>query len=189
MTCLAMSGTWRCLINIQIGFHRNERRQNDGNRRIRELLYLSRQPEGSSWCVDSFSGWHLFTKSSHRKIQNIKSGGHGQSALDIMDRHGIDYDIVDTYPNGVRVGNIPSSRDKAKRTGSNMAWFPSHWTVRDIVRAGEHISRIKANRGVRDGETIWGVYKGVRVGVIKTNGQIASIFPDSRSQPGKMRRR
>ena len=27
-------------------------------------------------------------------IQNIKSGGHGQSALDIMDKNGIAYNIV-----------------------------------------------------------------------------------------------
>lgn len=26
--------------------------------------------------------------------------------------------------------------------------------------------------------TMWGTYKGVRVGVIKTDGKIATVFPD-----------
>ncbi len=29
-----------------------------------------------------------------------------------------------------------------------------------------------------DGVTMWGTYKGVRVGVIKTNGRVATVFPD-----------
>lgn len=66
-------------------------------------------------------------------IQNIKSGGHGQSALDIMDRNGIAYNIVKTYPNGVRVGNIPSIKSKIKKTGTGMAWFPKNWSVKDMV--------------------------------------------------------
>ncbi len=121
------------------------------------------------------------------KIQNIKSGGHGQSALDIMDKNGIKYNIVKTYPNGVRVGNIPSMKDKLKKTGSGMAWFPATWTVKDMVRAGEHVSALKSNRRVPDGKIIWGTYKGVRVGVIKTHGQVATIFPDARYQPTKRR--
>lgn len=28
------------------------------------------------------------------------------------------------------------------------------------------------------GVTMWGTYKGVRVGVIKTDGKIATVFPD-----------
>jgi len=123
------------------------------------------------------------------KIQNIKSGGHGQSALDFMDRHGIRYNIVKTYPNGVRVGNIPSIKDRIKRVGTGMAWFPKSWTQRDMVRAGEHVSRLKANRHVQDGVIAWGTYKGVRVGVIKTHGQIATVFPDSRFQPMRKRGR
>lgn len=54
-----------------------------------------------------------------------------------------------------------------------------------MVRAGEHVVRLKHNRRVEDGKTIWGVYKGVRVGVKKTHGQVATVFPDSRQQPRK----
>ena len=138
--------------------------------------------------IHSFYG--RFTRNPRTgKIQNIKSGGHGQSAMEVMDKNGIKYNIVKTYPNGVRVGNIPSMKDKVKSHGTGMAWFPKSWTQRDMVRAGEHVSQLKHNRGVRNGTVIWGVYKGVRVGVIKTNGQIATIFPDRLYQPGKKKRR
>jgi len=138
--------------------------------------------------IHSFDG--RFTRNPRTgKIQNIKSGGHGQSALDVMDRNGIKYNIIKTYPNGVRVGNIPSIKDRVKKQGTGMAWFPKNWTTRDMVRAGEHVSGLKRNRGVKDGTIIWGTYKGVRVGVIKTHGQVATVFPDSRTQPTKRRRR
>lgn len=48
-----------------------------------------------------------------------------------------------------------------------------------IKRAGEHVTRLRRNRGVPDGQHMYGTFKGVRVGVIKTNGQIATVFPDS----------
>lgn len=126
--------------------------------------------------IHSFDG--RFTRNPRTgKIQNIKSGGHGQSALEVMDKNGIKYNIVKTYPNGVRVGNIPSIHNKNKSVGTGMAWFPKAWTTRDMVRAGEHVSGLKHNRGVKDGVTVWGTYKGVRVGIKKTNGQIATVFP------------
>lgn len=135
--------------------------------------------------IHSFDG--RFTRNPRTgKIQNIKSGGHGQSALDVMDRNGIKYNIVKTYSNGVRVGNIPSIKNQLKRNGIGMAWFPKNWSLRDMVRAGEHVSSLKHNRGVKDGVTMWGMYKGVKVGVKKTNGQIATIFP-ANVQPKKKR--
>ncbi len=135
--------------------------------------------------IHSFDG--RFTRNPRTgKIQNIKSGGHGQSALDVMDRNGIKYNIVKTYSNGVRVGNIPSIKNQLKRNGTGMAWFPKNWSLRDMVRAGEQVSSLKHNRGVKDGVTMWGMYKGVKVGVKKTNGQIATIFP-ANVQPKKKR--
>lgn len=133
--------------------------------------------------IHSFDG--RFTRNPRTgKIQNIKSGGHGQSALNVMDRNGIKYNIVKTYSNGVRVGNIPSIKNQLKRHGTGMAWFPKNWSIRDMIRAGEHVSGLKHNRGAKDGVTIWGMYKGVKVGVKKTNGQIATIFP-ANVQPKK----
>ena len=39
--------------------------------------------------------------------------------------------------------------------------------------------RITKNRNVPDGKEVFGEYRGVRVGIIKTNGKTATIFPDS----------
>ncbi len=117
------------------------------------------------------------------KIISLRAGGHGETALEIMNREGVDYTIQKTFKNGVRTGFLEINGNKRKRNPYGMAWFPSNWSQRDMVRAGEHIGRLKRNRGVPDGRTIWGTYKGVRIGVIKTNGQIATIFPDSRYQP------
>lgn len=137
--------------------------------------------------IHSFDGKYS-TNNRTGAIINIKSGGHGQSALDIMDKNGIKYNIVKTYSNGVRVGNIPGIKNNIKKTDTGMAWFPKSWSQKDMVRAGEHVAGLKCNRGAKDGTIIWGTWKGVRVGVIKTHGQIATIFPDSKYQPTKKRR-
>ncbi len=107
------------------------------------------------------------------------SGGHGQKGMDLLDKYGIKYNIVKTYPNGVRVGNIPDHVDPKKRSGISQSWFPSNWTERDIRHAGEHVAGLKGNRHVPDGKIVYGVYKGVRVGVMRTHGKIATVFPDS----------
>ena len=96
-----------------------------------------------------------------------------------MKKLNIEYNITDTYSNGVRVGNVPNHKKKLKRIGNNQSWFPSTWNDKDIRKAGEHVAGLKSNRKAKNGETIYGNYKGVRVGVIKTNGKIATIFPDS----------
>ncbi len=59
----------------------------------------------------------------------------------------------------------------------------------DIRRAGEHIAGLKSNRHAPDGIGIFGVYKGVRVGVIKTHSKIATVFPDSNQNPVLRRKR
>lgn len=47
-----------------------------------------------------------------------------------------------------------------------------------------HVANLKGNRHGKDGEAVFGIWKGVRVGIIRTNGKIATIFPDSK-QPYK----
>ena len=115
-----------------------------------------------------------------RKISKLKSGGHGQAGMDLLDKQGIKYNIVKTYPNGVRVGNIPEHKDPAKKSGIGQSWFPRSWSAKDIRRAGEHVAGLKSNRRVPSGKVIFGTYKGVRVGVIRTHGKIATVFPDSK---------
>ena len=112
-----------------------------------------------------------------RRIR-LANGGHGQRGMDLLDKYGIDYHVVKTYSNGVRVGYVPDHKQKNKRTGTGQAWFPQKWTEKDIRRAGEHVAGLRANRRAPNGIPVFGVYKGVRVGVIKTNGKIATIFPD-----------
>lgn len=118
----------------------------------------------------------------------LASGGHGQKGMDLLDKYNINYKIVKTYPNGVRIGYVPDHYQKSKHTGLNQSWFPRDWTEKDIVHAGEHVAGLKGNRHVKDGAKVYGVYKGVRVVVIRTNGKISTIFPDSNQKEQSHRR-
>lgn len=120
--------------------------------------------------------------------RRLKSGGHGQASMVIMDKNGIKYEVIKNYENGVRAGNVPDHKNKRKQTGVAQTWFPESWTARDIVRAGEYVVSLKSNQGASDGTVMRGTYRGVRVGVIKTNGQIATVFPDE-DQGSVIRRR
>lgn len=145
--------------------------------------------KGSGRSVSDFALVHssegAFTRSQTRingkmviKLR-LSNGGHGQKGMDLLDKYKIKYNIVKTYPNGVRVGNVPNHMQKSKRDGARQTWFPESWSNKDIRRAGEHVAGLKGNRRIADGKAIYGVYKGVRVGVIRTNGKIATVFPDS----------
>ncbi len=140
---------------------------------------------GSARTVSDFALVHsiegLFTRRNGRL--RLKSGGHGQKGMLLLDKYGIEYNIVKTYPNGVRVGNVPDHMKRWKRIGSNQSWSP-----KDIRRAGEHVARLKGNRHVPDGKISYGMYKGVRVGIIRRHGKIATLFPDT-VQPVKRRRK
>lgn len=149
--------------------------------------YLNTKGSGKS--VSDFALVHssegAFTRSQTRvngkmviKLR-LNNGGHSQKGMDLLDKYGIKYNIVKTYPNGVRAGNIPNHKKPAKQMGVGQAWFPKSWTEKDIRHAGEHVAGLKGNRHIPDGKTIYGVYKGVRVGVKRTNGKIATVFPDS----------
>ena len=54
----------------------------------------------------------------------LDSGGHGQDGINLLDKYHIKYNIVKTYPNGVRVGNVPDHKRKPKQIGTGQAWFP-----------------------------------------------------------------
>ena len=55
-----------------------------------------------------------FTKGDRIHPPRLKSGGHGEENLRKLRQKGIDYNITKQYPNGVRVGNIPTHKDKQK---------------------------------------------------------------------------
>ncbi|MGJ7923232.1 EndoU domain-containing protein [Neobacillus sp. LXY-4] len=116
-------------------------------------------------------------------VSRMKGGGHGQSNLDYLNSHGIEYNIVKTYDNGVRIGNVPLHKTPSKRTGTNQAWFPESWSSTDIQKAGESVANLPNNINLPNGTVMFGNYNGVRVGVIKTNGQVGTIFPDATRQP------
>lgn len=63
--------------------------------------------------------------------------------------------------------------------GIGQSWFPRNWTDKDIKRAGSLVAGLKGNRHIPDGVSVYGTYKGVRVGIIRTYGKIATVFPDS----------
>ena len=155
------------------------------------VRYLNTKGSGRS--VSDFALVHSnegrYTKPSGKGNRiRLVSGGHGQTGMDQLDKYGIKYNVVKTYKNGVRVGNVPNHKDKRKQTGMTQTWFPKTWSAKDIKRAGEHVAGLKSNRHVKDGKPVFGVYKGVRVGVIRTNGKIATVFPDS-DQSSVLKRR
>ena len=149
--------------------------------------------KGSGGSVSDFALVHstegIFTRSQTRENGKmviklrLNNGGHSQKGMDLLDKYGIEYNIVKTYPNGVRVGNIPNHTKKIKRSGTGQSWFPKSWTGKDIRRAGEHVANLKANRKAPDGVKVYGNYKGVRVGIMKTHGKISTVFPDSNQNP------
>ena len=154
--------------------------------------YLNTKGTGRS--VSDFTLVHSdegkYTKPS-RKGDRLRliSGGHGQTGMEQLNKYGIKYSIEKTYSNGVRVGNIPDHKNPNKRKSKGQAWFPKSWTTKDIRHAGEHVAGLKGNRHAQDGKAVYGVYKGVRIGVIRTNGKIATVFPDADQSSAFKKRR
>lgn len=121
----------------------------------------------------------------------LTKGGHGQKAIDELERLNIDYNIVKEYTNGVRIGNVPNHRDKLKREGTKQAWFPKHWTDGDITKAAEYVANlsngaeymITKNYDI-EGNLIsifkYANYDDVTVGVCfdAKKRRITTIFPD-----------
>lgn len=147
--------------------------------------------KGARGCASQYAIIHSnegdYTKPRNGEYIRLKAGGHGQTGLNELDKYGIEYHIVKTYPNGVRVGYIPNHKERKKRSGTNQSWFPREWKSKDIKHAGEHVAKLKKNRKMQNG-TVFGMWKGVRVGVIIRDGNIQTIFPDS-NQPNKNRRK
>ncbi len=153
---------------------------------------------GSGLSVSDFAVVHSmegrFVKTVGRAAKTygplrLAAGGHGQAGMNLLDKYGIKYNIVKTYPNGVRAGNVTYHKSQQKRHGIGQSWFPQNWTDKDIKRAGSHVANLKGNKHVPDGTIVYGNYKGVRVGIIRTNGKIATVFPDSDQSKALSRRK
>ena len=117
-----------------------------------------------------------FTKGDNKNKPRLKSGGHGEENIKALKKYGWNYNIVAKYPNGVRLGNIPSHKNKQKRTGDWQVWFPKSWTKNTIKKAGEKIVNSIPYK-LPDGFCMYGTYKNVKVAVIRTDGKVSTIFP------------
>ena len=130
------------------------------------------------------TGEFVMTLNKHGKgkpsfTPRLKAGGHGEAGRKLLDKYGIQYNIVHTYPNGVRVGNVPKHKEPLKTKGIGQSWFPKNWNREMIKKAGEYVANLKKNHNIGNGITAFGTYKGVRVGIKKTKGKISTVFPDS----------
>lgn len=119
------------------------------------------------------------TKGDYTISNRLKGGGHGQEAIDYMDKNNIKYNITKNYPNGVRIGNVYEHKDAKKRTGSNQSWFPKDWDREKIKKAGQSVAKGKK---FPDGTIKCKRTKGVDVGIIRNEGKIATIFPLSKQK-------
>lgn len=125
------------------------------------------------------------SKGNYTNNNNLISGGHGQEAIDYMDKNNIKYNIIKTYPNGVRVGNVPKHKNNIKRTGTNQSWFPKDWTRKDIKKAGQIVA---IGGKYFDGKIKHRKTNSVDVGIIRTNGKIVTIFPLNKQENKKKRK-
>lgn len=129
----------------------------------------------------------VFTKPQKKGDKlRLVSGGHSQAGISLLEKYNIEYNVLVTYANGVRAGNIPNHKRKYKQTGLMQTWFPANWTNKMIRKAAEHIAALNCNKHVPDGKTMYGKYKGVYIGVKRTNGCISTAFPDN-MQPSKIK--
>lgn len=109
----------------------------------------------------------------------IIGGCHSQAGMEELVRRGIEFSIVRTFTNGVRLGHIPKHKERFKRTGMTQAWFPPDWDDDKIMEAGTAV----ANSGapLQMGYYKVGEYEGVMVRVLFAtdgSGKIISVCPD-----------
>lgn len=73
----------------------------------------------------------------------LKSGGHGEANIRLLEIKQIEYNILKEYSNGVRCGNVPTHKAPGKKSGLGQSWFPKSWNEKKIKKAGEYVSNLK----------------------------------------------
>lgn len=116
------------------------------------------------------------------KISKFKSGGHGEENIKFLKKNSIDFNIAYEYNNGVRIGNVPGHKEKKKRSGNNQTWFPKWWNRKTIKNAGKKV--LKKNINIPNGIQATSIYRNVKVGIRKTNGHVATIYPTKDQKGG-----
>ena len=117
-----------------------------------------------------------FSQGDKNHSSRFISGGHGQENIQELKKRNISYNIVECYPNGVRLGNVPTHKQKYKRAQSGQIWFPKSWTRNTIKKAAEKTINSVPYK-LPDGMNMFGTYKKVKIVVKRTNGEPATIFP------------
>ena len=56
--------------------------------------------------------------------------------MNLLEKYHIKNNVVQTYHNGIRVGNIPESKNKLKQSDIGQTRFTKNWTTKDIKKAG-----------------------------------------------------
>ncbi|MBJ7956081.1 EndoU domain-containing protein, partial [Bacillus cereus] len=51
--------------------------------------------------------------------------------------------MFEVLPNGVRLGNIPSNKEKPKKTGKGQSWFPESGNDQEINEAAVNVANLK----------------------------------------------
>jgi hypothetical protein len=107
----------------------------------------------------------------------LEKGGHAQAGMEELARRGIAYNVVGTFSNGVRLGNVPTHKKRFKQDGTGQAWFPVDWDDTKIMEAGTAIANSDAP--LMENHYKVGEYDGVLVRVeFDTEGKIISVCPD-----------
>lgn len=117
-------------------------------------------------------------------------GGHGQANIIKLNQLKREYEIVHEYKNGVRIGSVKGHDSKFKRfiegsKNTGQSWFPINWSEQKILQAGKSVinNNFKKFKNIEDGIPVFDNFDGIRVGVLKTKGKPATIFPDNAMQP------
>lgn len=56
--------------------------------------------------------------------------------MNLLEKYHIKNNVIQTYHNGVRVGNIPESKNKLKQSDIGQTRFTKNWIAKDIKKAG-----------------------------------------------------
>lgn len=141
-----------------------------------------------------------FTEPGSPKVSfepnNMTGGGHGQINREYLTELGFAHKVEHTFGNGVETGWIAKHKDaikNGKASSIGQSWFPKSITEADVLQmknqalaSGGHLvdpatgafTTSKTWASVAEGEHIFFDYKGIRVGIIKTNGNPGTAYPD-----------
>ena len=128
-------------------------------------------------CVGDFIG-----HSKEYKNGRMGKGGHAEDNIRELKKRGYEYEILKTYPNGVRAGNVKDHPNKRKREQGGQYWFPEDWSREDVRTAGAYVmnkgTRIESQGGYR----YEGQWRGVNITIYQDAQGGGTICP-SYDQP------